>query len=88
SSGVMLWAARCGKPVLTQEFGVLGRLARDHGLGMTVDCTRPSELAAGIARVVAEGPNKFFDRFSAQRFVAEHSPDTFAEMVLAENRAA
>ncbi|HYM01651.1 MAG TPA: glycosyltransferase, partial [Stellaceae bacterium] len=47
SSGVMLWAARCGKPVLTQEFGVLGRLARDHGLGMTVDCTRPSELAAG-----------------------------------------
>lgn len=88
SSGVMLWAARCGKPVLTQEFGVLGRLARDHGLGMTVDCTKSSELAAGIARVVTEGPDKFFDRFSAQRFVAEHSPETFARMVFAVNRAA
>ncbi len=33
SSGVLLWAARAGRPVLAQSFGLVGRLTRDHRLG-------------------------------------------------------
>jgi colanic acid biosynthesis glycosyl transferase WcaI len=83
SSGVMMWAARCATPILTQDFGVLGRLARDHGLGMTVDCKSPAALARGIARFVTEGPSSLIDRRSAAAFAASHSPEEFAEAVLA-----
>lgn len=83
SSGVMLWAARTATPILTQDFGVLGRLTRDHRLGMAIDCMCPSELAKGIARFVTEGPLNFIDHRSAEAFSATHSPEKFAEAVLA-----
>jgi colanic acid biosynthesis glycosyl transferase WcaI len=83
SSGVMLWAARFGKPLLTQDFGVLGSLAREHQLGMTVDCTNPFLLADAIAQLVAKGPENFIDRALAREFIAKHSPDDFAKAVLA-----
>ena len=33
SSGVLMWAARAGRPVLAQEYGLVGRLTQDHHLG-------------------------------------------------------
>jgi colanic acid biosynthesis glycosyl transferase WcaI len=83
SSGVMLWAARLGKPILTQDYGVLNSLATDYGLGITADCTKPFLIAAAISRFVIQGPDAFIDRKSAQLFIAEHSPQRFAEAVVA-----
>jgi colanic acid biosynthesis glycosyl transferase WcaI len=87
SSGVMLWAARFGKPILTQNFGVLSSLTRDHRLGLAVDCTDPAVLASAIARLVEEGPQSFIDREAARQFLADHSPQRFAETVLASAAA-
>jgi colanic acid biosynthesis glycosyl transferase WcaI len=88
SSGVMLWAARFGKPILTQDFGILSSLTRDHHLGMAVDCTNPFVLAGAIARLVAEGPQHFINRDRAREFLADHSPERFAQMVLTSTVAA
>ena len=82
SSGVMLWAARFGKPLLTQDFGILSSLVREHHLGMTVDCTKPFLLADAMSQFIVHGPENFIDRTLAQEFVAEHSPDGFAKAVL------
>lgn len=82
SSGVMLWAAQFGKPILTQDFGVLGPLVREYRLGIAADCSHPLPLAEAIARFVRHGTERFIDRDSAQEFAMEHSPRYFARSVL------
>lgn len=87
SSGVMLWAARCGKPLLTQDFGVLNSFMRDYHLGLTVDCTKPFLLADAIAQFVRRGPESFIDLEAAREFMAGRSPRRFAEIVLTQAAA-
>jgi glycosyltransferase involved in cell wall biosynthesis len=87
SSGVLLWAARTGLPLLTQDFGLIGKLVRDHGLGLAVDTVRPESVAAGIERMVSEGPWRFVDSVAAQSFVAARTPHAFASVVIASLQA-
>lgn len=82
SSGVLLWAARAGRPVLAQEYGLVGRMTRDHGLGLTVDSSDPGELARKIVHMVEQGPANFLDRPTAQRLVNTQTPQRFAALVL------
>lgn len=83
SSGVLLWAARAGRPVLAQDFGLIGRLVEDNHLGLTVDACDPASLAAGITRMVADGPTGFLDTTAAQDFAARRTPRSFANAVYA-----
>lgn len=83
SSGVLLWAARAGRPVLAQEFGLVGRLTRDHRLGAVADSSDPAKLAAQIERMVEGGPQSFIDLSSAARFASSRTPHRFASIVLA-----
>ncbi|MGH7014673.1 MAG: glycosyltransferase [Stellaceae bacterium] len=81
SSGVLLWAARAGKPLLTQDFGLIGPLVRSYRLGLAINADRPEALAAGIVRITQEGPDRFIDLQQARAFVARNTPDRFAELV-------
>ena len=83
SSGVLLWAARAGKPLLTQRFGLIGPLVEMHSLGLAVEANDPSVLADAIARIVAEGPAQFVDRDAARSFIADHTVDRFAAAIFA-----
>jgi len=82
SSGVLLWAAISGRPVLAQEFGLVGRLTRDHRLGVSVNTSDPSHLAHEIARMVECGPSTFIDQPTAASFAAAQTPHRFASLVL------
>ena len=82
SSGVLLWAARAGRPVLAQEFGLVGRLTRDHRLGTVADSSDPARLAGEIERMVVCGPQTFIDLPSATTFVLSRTPQRFASTVL------
>jgi glycosyltransferase involved in cell wall biosynthesis len=86
SSGVLLWAARAGKPLLTQDYGLLGRLVRDHGLGLAVDTTRAADLADGIAEMLRRDPATFINATAAADFVAGRTPESFADQVFASLR--
>lgn len=87
SSGVLLWAANAGRPVLAQDYGLVGRLTRDHRLGLAADCSDPTRLAAAIVKMVERGPQSFIDRAAAQAFVQSRSPARFAAMVLVGGKA-
>ncbi len=87
SSGVLLWAANAGRPVLAQEYGLVGRLTRDHGLGLAADSSDPACLAAAITQMVERGPQNFIDRQAARAFVRSQTPRRFAELVLADGAA-
>jgi glycosyltransferase involved in cell wall biosynthesis len=81
SSGVLLWAARAGKPLVTQDYGLLGRLVRDNRLGIVVDTTEPRSLRAGIEVLVATGGRYNFDPQSANTFLSAMTPQSFAAEV-------
>ncbi len=81
SSGVLLWAARLGKPVLTQEFGLLGRLVKDYQLGLAADCDDPRALARAMGDIVQRGAAAFINQPAAHDFVVARTPQRFAEMV-------
>lgn len=82
SSGVLLWAARARRPVICQAYGLLGRMARRHGLGLTVDTGDPAALAGAIARAVAESPAALGDIEAMADFTAMHTPEAFAGALL------
>ncbi len=82
SSGVLIWAAGSGKPVLTQDFGLLYRLTQDYRLGVTADTGDPRRLAQAIERMIREGPEREFDAALAAQFVRERSPRSFAAGIL------
>ena len=81
SSGVMLWAAQAGRPLLTQDVGLVGRLVRDHGLGLSIDMSNPMTLAASIEQMVERGADRFFDPEAARRFVEQRTPEAFASCI-------
>jgi glycosyltransferase involved in cell wall biosynthesis len=82
SSGVLLWAARAGRPVLAQEFGLVGRLTRDHRLGAVADSSDPARLAHEIERMIVHGPQNFIDVSSAKTFALSCTPYRFASTLL------
>jgi glycosyltransferase involved in cell wall biosynthesis len=82
SSGVLLWAALNARPVLAQNYGLVGRLTREHRLGVSVDACAPAEIAREITRMVSEGPARFFDPQAAERFATAQTPERFASLVL------
>jgi glycosyltransferase involved in cell wall biosynthesis len=82
SSGVLLWAALNGRPVLAQNYGLVGRLTREHRLGVSVDAGVPAEIAREMTRMVSDGPARFFDPEAAERFASAQTPRRFASLVL------
>lgn len=82
ASGVMLWAAKAGKPILTQALGLIGNLVRTYQLGLAVDTSTPRALADGMALMATHPPSRFIDRSSASRFVEHQTPQRFAQAVL------
>jgi len=85
SSGVLLWAARAGRPVLAQDFGLIGRLTRDHCLGAVTDSSDPVRLSLTIRSMIERGPATFIDRFSAERFADSRTPFQFSSIVLSHS---
>ena len=81
SSGVLLWAARAGKPVLTQDFGLMGPLVREFGLGIAVDTTNPGTIARAMMDIVDDGARRSFDRQLAANFSLIHTPQAFASTI-------
>ncbi|MGZ5793551.1 MAG: glycosyltransferase [Croceibacterium sp.] len=82
SSGVLMWAARAGRPVLAQEYGLVGRLTRDYRLGAVVNSSDPACLAREIERMIVRGPQNFIDVSSAATFAFSCTPQRFASTLL------
>lgn len=76
SSGVILWAASCGRPVITQSTGLVGHLVERHGLGLAIDTTDPVGLARSLDRIPAHRPDGLAE------FARAHAPERFTAAIL------
>jgi glycosyltransferase involved in cell wall biosynthesis len=89
SSGVLIWAATYHKPVLTQDFGLLGYLVQAYRLGHTLDTRDPAMLAHGLSVIAARRELAVSDPSGTAAFLADKSPRAFVETLvqgLVENR--
>lgn len=82
SSGVLMWAAGRGRPVIAQDYGLVGRLVRDHGLGHTVDTTDPAALAKVIAAAAGGDLGAPPEPKRLKAFAASRTPAAFAAGIL------
>ena len=78
-SGISLWAAAFQKPLLTQDYGVLGALAKAHRLGQVTDTTDPEAIAAALTAMVAGDPQSLCDRAAMQRFAESNDAAIYSD---------
>ena len=81
SSNVMLWAAGAQKPIIIQEYGLIGALARDYKLGLVVDTTKPQAIAAAMQACVEKDVTDFGDTKSMVQFAECRTPKQFATTI-------
>lgn len=80
SSGVLIRAAAAGRPVLGQDYGIVGQQIREHSLGRTVDSTQPEVLAAALEAFL-EAPEAGFDRDAARVFAEINTIEAYQRVL-------
>jgi glycosyltransferase involved in cell wall biosynthesis len=80
SSGVLIRAAAAGRPVLGQDYGVVGQQIAQHRLGRTVDSTRPNELADAMEAFLRD-PSEGFDQESARAFAQQNTIEAYQRVI-------
>jgi glycosyltransferase involved in cell wall biosynthesis len=74
-SSVLIRAAQAGKPSFATETGVIGEMVRQQDLGLAVDATSASAVAAGLSSILTAGIS--FSAINAQKIAAENSVEAF-----------
>lgn len=83
SSGIILWAASAGKPVLAQSYGQVGKWTADHQLGVSVDTCNAYALSKSLLKLCDEEVRQHcFDGTKVKDFAAAHHPDIFAKRLI------
>lgn len=81
SSGVIGHAALYGKPVISPDCGLIGKLVRSNQLGYLVKAMDASSFALAMVAIYRSGKS-YCDMPGMQRFVVEHDPRRFVETLI------
>lgn len=81
SSAILIRAALADRPVLSQEFGLMGANVREHRLGQAVDTGRPAAIAAGIEAFMRD-PGVGYESQTARSFAAANTPERFCAALM------
>ena len=82
SSGVLYWAAAAGKPVITQDYGLIGREAQEFGLGLIANTLSTASLADALATAIRANGDNLANPEGQARFIDGHSPQSFAAVLI------
>jgi hypothetical protein len=83
-SGVLLRAAAHGLPVLSQDYGLMGRLVRRHRLGLVADPRDARSLVDALAVLVDGTVGDRFDPVAALTFARSHDASKFYRVIFRE----
>ncbi|MBT9559347.1 MAG: glycosyltransferase [Myxococcales bacterium] len=81
-SGILVRAAAAGRPVLADDFGLVGALTRQDGLGLSLDTSSPDAFASALARWFHEPTTIPFSPAGAARFARRNRAPRFARQLL------
>ncbi len=80
-SGILLLAAAAQKPVLSSDYGLMGKLVQEYQLGLTVNSTIPKEITKGLTQFLVEDQETLCDRSQMKSFIQHNSPQEFARII-------
>lgn len=80
-SGIVLLAAAAKKPILSSNYGLMGELVKQYGLGIGVDTTNPSGIAKGLTRLLSKPSADLYNVEGMKTFVELNSPRKFASTI-------
>ncbi|MGB7440883.1 MAG: glycosyltransferase [Coleofasciculaceae cyanobacterium] len=81
-SGILLLAAAAQKPVLSSDYGLMGEIVQRHELGLTIDSTKPSEIAQGLTQFLLKPSTKLCNPTKMKDFAQQNSAQNFANTIL------
>lgn len=81
-SGVILWAAAAGKPVISQDTGWVGHVVKSENLGLVCDTNSSKALAETLSRASHPETAARFDPARLREFALGHSADDFYEAIV------
>ena len=79
-SGILIWAATAGKPVISSDYGLMGEIVRQYQLGLTLDSTDPKQLAEGIQVLITDRSNSICHNM-AKLFASQNSHRNFSKLI-------
>jgi glycosyltransferase involved in cell wall biosynthesis len=80
-SSVIVHAAAAQKPVLTSNYGLIGKLVQEHKLGLTFDSTSPAEIAKSIQKVFDTPNEKIANLEAMYKFALQNASQQFAKQI-------
>jgi glycosyltransferase involved in cell wall biosynthesis len=78
-SRLILEAAAVGTPVVADRYGLMGRLVKDHGLGLAVSTARPAVFRDALDQLLARDG---VDREALRRFAGRYTQERFRSALL------
>lgn len=79
-SAILVRAAAAGKPILSTNFGLMGKLAADKHLGLTFDTGQPSSIRRAVKDFLARDFE--FSTAEARSFADLNTPTAFASTIM------
>jgi glycosyltransferase involved in cell wall biosynthesis len=82
-SRTMVEACAVGTPLVSHHVGLIGHMVREHGLGVTADCSDPAALREAVLELAhdPEAPARYAPALRA--FAERSAPDRFRDDLLA-----
>lgn len=81
-SGILLQAAAATRPVITSDYGLMGQMTREFGLGAAIDVLHPELITQAIQAWLANPATIAYQIEGMRKLVALNSVDAFTETIL------
>jgi glycosyltransferase involved in cell wall biosynthesis len=81
-SGVLLHAALANKPVLSSNYGLIGKVVQENCLGIAVNTESPQQIANALVQFIDEDPSTFINKSDMANFVKKHDSRYFSRILV------
>lgn len=79
-SSIVVRAALSGKPLISSDFGYMGKLVKEKGFGETLNSEDPAEIAQALVKAL--NGRVLASEKKMTEFGLENSPNAFAEQII------
>lgn len=79
-SSIVVRAALSAKPLISSDFGYMGKLVEQNGFGETIDSSNPAEICKALTKALND--QLVVSEEKMIKFGLENSPNAFAEQII------
>ena len=83
-SGILLHAAAAGKPVISSNYGLMGKMIEIHELGLAINTEDPKAIAKAIAETLNLPASELCNSQKMKIWAQQNSPKRFADTIFSQ----